>query len=249
MSEQPSVGVIVPTWQEEETIGPLLEALREAVPAARVLVVDDSPNEATVQAALAAEHPNLRIVHRMGKNGRGTAILEGMRLLLDEGCDLVVEMDADLSHPPEQIPEMVDSALREALDLVIASRYLPGGRVVGWPVSRRLLSRTANLVARTVLGIPVTDFTTGFRVYSRAACEAILEHCGNRAKGFVALSESLVAVHGTGLKIGEVPSVFTNRQVGGSAMGLGEIWGGMVGLARIRGLAKELRRSRADLGR
>jgi len=143
----------------------------------------------------------------------------------------------------------VDTAIREELDLVIASRYLPGGRVVNWPLSRRVLSRTANLVAHSVLQVPVTDCTTGFRVYSRRACEVILAHCGNRGSGFICLSESLVAVHYSGLRIGEVPSVFTNRSTGGSAMGLGEIWGGVVGLARIRGLVRELRRSQAGLGR
>jgi glycosyltransferase involved in cell wall biosynthesis len=243
MSEQRSVGIIVPSWQEEETIGPLLEALQDVAPEARVLVVDDSPDDRTVDAARATGHPGLRIIHREGKGGRGTAVLDGMRLLLDEGCTLVVEMDADLSHPPEQIPELLEAARREDLDLVIASRYLPGGRVVNWPLSRRLLSRTANLVARGVLRVPVSDCTTGFRVYSRSACEAILTHCGNRVSGFIGLSESLVAVHYSGLRIGEVPSVFTNRSAGGSAMGLGEIWGGLVGLARIRGLARELQRS------
>lgn len=235
------LGIIVPTYKEQECIGVLLRALHESAPEATKLVVDDSPDEATVEAVAREDLPNVEAWHRKGK-GRGTAVLDGMRRLLDEGYDWVIEMDADISHPPEQVPDLYRAATERKLDLVIASRYVPGGKTVNWPLQRRILSRGANLLARLALGIPVADYTTGYRIYSRAAVEKCLEHCGGRGSGFIVISECLVSVYYRGLAVGEIPSTFTDRELGQSTMGPKEMIYGLLGLWKIRKLRKALER-------
>ncbi len=237
----PRYGIIVPTYKEQEGIALLLKDLRAHNPDSPIVVIDDSPTDDTVKAAQGAGVPNVAVTHRKTKAGRGTAVVEGLKQLLPQGCQYLVEMDADFSHPPKQIPALVEEAHRRGLDALIASRYTEGGKIENWPLSRRALSKMTNLVARTLLRIPAKDYTSGFRVYSRRAAEVLAEHGGKKATGFIALSEFLVALYYRGFKVGETPTVFTNRIRGESTLDLNEMKNALNGMLQIYGLARELK--------
>ncbi len=239
----PTPGVVVPAYKEAETIGPLVRAILEALPRAQVLVVDDSPDAGTVDAVTRLQAPAVRVIHRDTKGGRGSAVLDGLRDLHARGCDPLIEMDADHSHPPSQLPALIDEAAARGLDLLIASRYVRGSRIVNWPVSRRVFSALSNRLARAVLGVPIADYTNGYRVYSRRGAATVLATCGRLGKGFIALSESLVNLHYRGLRVGETPTVFTNRVRGESSLSYSEIRSACVGLFRISALRRQLEAS------
>jgi len=236
------IGVVLPSYNEAENIAALVSAIRAAVPEAMIVVVDDSPDLATVEAVAPLRGPLVRVIHRGAKEGRGTAVLLGMRELLETGCDVVVEMDTDFSHAPAQIPEVV-AALRDA-DMVIASRYVAGGRIVNWPLSRRIFSRAANVLERTLFGVPVRDYTGGYRAYSRRAAELIVGTCGKVGRGFIPLCEIAVTVHHHGMRVIEVPTTFVNRTRGKSSFSAAEVWEAVRGLGRIYALKRRLMRRR-----
>lgn len=225
-----SPGIVIPTFREAENIAQLVAQLRDVASDARIVVVDDSPDLETVNAVTPMAGPTLEIVHRGGKGGRGSAVLEGMRTLVARGVDVVIEMDADHSHPPSELPRLLDEFQRQRLDLLIASRYLKDSRIENWPITRRIFSRAANTLARTTLGVPVHDYTNGYRLYSRRAAELVVAECGKSGSGFIALSEILVTLHYHGLRIGELPTVFVNRARGDSSLNAHEILSAAVGL-------------------
>ena len=163
----------MPTYNERENLEAMTGRVRAAVPEADLLVVDDNSPDGTGELAdkLAAEDSHVRVLHRPGKGGLGAAYLAGFSWALEQDYGAVVEMDADGSHQPEQLPLLLD-ALRHA-DLVLGSRWVPGGRVLNWPKSREVLSRGANIYARLMLGIPLKDATGGYRVYRAATLRAI----------------------------------------------------------------------------
>lgn len=234
------IGVVIPTYNEADNIAALVTAIRDAISGAAIVVVDDSPNLATVRALDPLRGPAVRVIHRDTKAGRGTAVLLGMAELLAAGCDAVVEMDADFSHTPAQIPELV-AALAGA-DMVVASRYVSGGRIVNWPLSRRIFSRLANTLARALLRVPIHDYTGGFRAYSRRAAELIGATCGKFGRGFIPLSEIAVNVHYGGLRVIEVPTTFVNRARGQSSFSVAEVADAVRGLMQIYALKRRLAR-------
>jgi dolichol-phosphate mannosyltransferase len=242
MSRSP-VGIVVPTFREAENIGPLISALHVAAPGAAIVVVDDSPDLATVTAVEALSDPDVEVVHRHGKGGRGSAVLSGMGRLLKYPVETIVEIDADHSHPPSELPALLEHARRHQLDLLIASRYLERSRIENWPLTRRVFSRTANMVARSTLRVPVRDYTNGYRLYSRRAAELVVERCGHAGSGFIALSEILVTVHCHGMRIGEHPTVFVNRIRGESSVNTREVLGAVSGLWSTIQLRRRLRRT------
>jgi dolichol-phosphate mannosyltransferase len=227
------LGVVVPTFKEQENVAALLAAVAKAAPGCAVVVVDDSPDSATADAARATG--KAAVVARGKKLGRGSAAREGLKLLLEKGCAPIVELDADFSHPPEQIPALAAELESKGLDLLIASRYVPGSRIENWPLGRRWFSLFANCVARAALGVPVRDYTNGFRCYSRRAAELVAASCGKKGDGFIALSEILVNLNRAGFAIGETPTVFVNRRRGESSLSLREVLGAAAGLLRLIG--------------
>jgi dolichol-phosphate mannosyltransferase len=241
MTKTPKYGIVIPTYNEQDGIAQLLQDLRTYNPEAAIIVVDDSKGTATVDAARAANVSNVVITHRKTKGGRGTAVVDGIKHMLAQGIEYVVEMDADFSHPPKQIPDLIAEARKRSLDVLIASRYTTGGKIENWPLTRRMLSKATNLVATTLLRVPVKDYTSGFRVYSRRAAEILAEHGGKKATGFIALSEFLVALYYRGFNVGETPTVFTNRIRGESSMDLTEMRNAFNGMIQIYGLARELK--------
>jgi dolichol-phosphate mannosyltransferase len=212
-----SLLVVIPTYNERENLLPIIERVRAAVPAAHVLVVDDASPDGTGQLAeqLAAADPRVRVLHRAGKAGLGAAYLAGFGWALNQGYQVVVQMDADGSHPPEFLPAML-TALEHA-DVVLGSRYVPGGTVVNWPRHRELLSRGGNLYSRLALGVDIRDITAGYRVFRRRVLgELMLGEVSSQGYCFQ-IDMAWRAVR-AGFRVREVPITFTERERGSSKM-------------------------------
>lgn len=244
-----NIGIVIPSYNESDNIIPLIQEIRRYMSDALIVVVDDSPDVRTKVAVETLRLPQVQVIHRHEKGGRGSAIIEGVRRLRGRECEIIVEMDADFSHPPKQIPELVDYLQKKKLDLLIAARYLPESRIENWPLSRRIFSKFSNLLTRRTLKVPISDYTNGFRVYSRAASEIIVAHCGNHGKGFIPLSEILVNIYYRGLRVGEVPTVFVNRVRGESSLNFQEIKNAFFGLCMIYAMKKDLQKQKFPLAR
>jgi dolichol-phosphate mannosyltransferase len=209
--------MVVPTYDEAENLAWIVERVRRAQPGVDVLVVDDDSPDGTGRIAdeLAAADPQVRVLHRTGKGGLGAAYLHGFSFALAEGYDVIGEMDADGSHQPEQLALLLDG-LADA-DLVIGSRYVPGGSIVNWPRRRELLSRGGNLYVRLLLGIRVRDATAGYRVFRRSALEKI-ELDSVQSTGYVFQTDLVTRCLHAGLSVREVPIEFVERVRGHSKM-------------------------------
>ena len=210
--------VVVPTFNERDNIVPFLTALRAAAPEADVLVVDDNSPDGTGQAAeqTAADLGQIKVLHRPGKQGLGSAYRHGFTVALDEGYDIVVTMDVDFSHDPAVVPTMIGT-LGAGADAVVGSRYVDGGGTENWPLHRRLLSRWGNRYAGAVLGLRLRDITSGFRAYRADALRAI-EHGTTAAEGYAFLTELVRRLIRRGYSVVEVPITFRDREHGISKM-------------------------------
>lgn len=209
--------MVIPTYNEAENIAWIVGRLRAAEPDVDVMIVDDGSPDGTGRIAdeIAADDPQVQVVHRTEKAGLGAAYLHGFKIALDQGYDVVGEMDADGSHQPEQLYRL-RSALLDA-DLVIGSRYVPGGSVVNWPLFRRLLSAFGNLYVRLLLGIKVHDSTAGFRLFRRSTLEKIDVNSVN-VTGYVFQTDMAWRTLQAGLTVHEVPIEFIERERGDSKM-------------------------------
>jgi dolichol-phosphate mannosyltransferase len=215
--------VVVPTHNEESNIVEILDRLRDVVPDADIMVVDDASTDGTrrlVKERIATDE-RLRIEERAAKRGLGDAYLHAFRIALDEGYEAVVEIDADMSHDPEVLPTMLDVAER-GIALVIGSRYVPGGTVIGWPRRRTWLSRWGNRYAAIVLGLAVNDATAGYRVYRTDTLRRIGID-GVQAGGYGFQVEMTYRVVRAGLGVVEIPIAFRDRVAGQSKMHRGII--------------------------
>jgi dolichol-phosphate mannosyltransferase len=229
--------VIIPTYDERDNIGPLLEKLLGLPYGLHVLVVDDASPDGTGDfvAEWRERQPRLHLLRRPGKLGLGSAYRDGFRYALDHGAEYIFEMDADFSHDPQAIGDFL-AAARDA-DLVLGSRYLGGVRVVNWPLSRLILSRSANVYTRLVTGLPVHDATGGFKCFRRRALEGIrLDKV--RSDGYAFQIEVSFKCWKRGFRIREIPIVFVDRRAGVSKMNRRIIWeaAGMVWRLRLMGL-------------
>ena len=211
----------LPTYNEIQNLEPMVRALgevfeREALDG-RVLVIDDASPDGTGELAdrLAAELPYVEVLHRASKQGLGPAYIAGFRRALAEGAELIMEMDCDFSHDPDDVPRLVRAASRA--DLAIGSRYVPGGRVENWGAVRRVVSRAGSVYARLVLGIGVRDLTGGFKCYRRVVLETI-DLDSVSSLGYTFQVETTFRALRAGFKIEEVPIAFSDREVGGSKM-------------------------------
>ncbi len=215
--------VVLPTYDEAENILPLSELVLAVAPGLDVVVVDDNSPDGTgdLVAERARTETRLHLIRRAGKLGLGTAYLAGFRYGLEHGFDQVFTMDADFSHNPKYIPRMLEEMERH--DVVIGSRYVPGGGIENWPVHRRILSAFANFYARTLLRLPVHDCTAGFRCYSADVLETV-EPFDIKASGYSFLEEMAFRVCRCGFSVGEVPIVFENRRAGSSKIDSPEIY-------------------------
>ncbi|WP_422933079.1 polyprenol monophosphomannose synthase [Sinomonas sp. P47F7] len=209
---------IIPTYNELESLPKTLGRLRSAVPASDVLVADDNSPDGTGELAdrIAAEDPQVHVMHRKGKEGLGAAYIAGFRWALEHDYDVIVEMDADGSHQPEQLPRLLE-AVEQGADLVIGSRWVQGGSVVNWPFYRQLISRTGSTYSRIMLGLKVKDMTAGYRAFRRTTLEKLdLDDVDSVGYGFQV--DLAWRVDKMGLKVVEVPVTFVERELGSSKM-------------------------------
>ena len=208
---------MVPTYNERDNLEWLVGRIRSSVPWVDVLVVDDGSPDGTGDLGdrMAAADPQVTVLHRATKTGLGAAYLEGFAVALARGYDVVGEMDADGSHQPEQLPRLL-SALEHA-DLVIGSRWVPGGSVVNWPLSRKVLSVGGNLYARLLLGMPLRDITAGYRLFRRSTLETI-DLGSVESAGYIFQTDLAFRTLRAGLRVVEVPIQFVERVRGQSKM-------------------------------
>lgn len=211
--------VVLPTYNEIENLDSISTAILAALPAATLLVVDDGSPDGTGERAdeLAALDPRIRVRHRPAKQGLGRAYLDGFGVALDGGATAVVQMDADWSHDPEVLATLIGPLERDEADLVIGSRYTPGGGVVDWGLGRRVVSRGGSIFARVVLGLGPHDLTGGFKAW-RAATLGAIPFEGVHAGGYVFQIEMTYRASLAGARIREVPITFRDRRVGLSKM-------------------------------
>ena len=214
--------VVVPTYNELANLPVLTAGLMEQ-PNLRLLVVDDQSPDGTGRLAdqLAREHSGrIRVLHRTGHRGLGRSYVDGLREALREPVDVICQMDADLSHDPSQLPALIAAA--DESDVVIGSRYVPGGRIVNWPLRRRLLSRFANAYVRTVTRLVVRDCTSGYRCWQRDALASLpLDHL--TSDGYAFLVEMLYVAARRGCRVSEVPITFVERRLGESKLSSGVV--------------------------
>lgn len=209
--------VIIPTYNESGNVERIVGRVRSALPEVHVLIADDNSPDGTGQLAdqLAAGDDHVNVMHRLGKEGLGAAYLAGFTWALEMGYDVVIEMDADGSHQPEQLHFLLE-ALRDA-DLVLGSRWVQGGSVVNWPKSREFLSRGGNWYTRVALGMPLRDATGGFRAF-RASTLRALDLDGVGSAGYIFQVDLAYRTVQAGLRVVEVPIEFIEREVGTSKM-------------------------------
>jgi dolichol-phosphate mannosyltransferase len=210
--------IVLPTYNEAENLERLVEAVLAAVPEGRVLVVDDASPDGTgaLADALAERHGAVEVLHRPGKAGLGLAYVNGFAYALAMGAGYVVEMDADFSHDPADLPRLIGAA-RAGADLALGSRYVAGGGVRDWDLLRRTISRAGCRYARTVLGVGVRDLTGGFKCFRASALEAI-EFETARSEGYAFQVELTYRALARGLRVEELPITFREREAGDSKM-------------------------------
>jgi dolichol-phosphate mannosyltransferase len=207
--------VCLPTYNERENLAALVQALgRHGV---RVLVIDDASPDGTGELAdrLAEELDYVEVLHRPRKEGLGPAYLDGFRRALAEGAELILEMDCDFSHDPDDVPRLIGAT--DDADLVLGSRYVPGGAIGNWGLVRRAVSAGGSLYARLLLGVPIRDLTGGFKCYRREVLEAI-DLAAVSSRGYAFQIETTYRAIRAGFRVVEVPIVFVDREVGGSKM-------------------------------
>jgi dolichol-phosphate mannosyltransferase len=212
------VFVVTPTYQEADNIGEFLERTRAAVPDADILVVDDNSPDGTADVAeeIGRRVGNVEVLRRPKKAGIGDAFRAGFSVGLERGYDVIVQIDADLSHDPAALPDMI-GALEKGADASIGSRYVPGGSIPHWPWHRRAMSKWGNRYATLVLGMPIRDATSGYRAY-RAETLKRVDLARTRAKGYGFQIELAYNIWRQGGEIAQVPIVFTDRVRGNSKM-------------------------------
>lgn len=210
--------VVTPTYNEKDNLPRFVEAVRTAFPEADLMIVDDGSPDGTgeIADAIAARDPQVKVMHRAGKLGLGTAYIQAFQKGLAEGYDRFFEMDADLSHDVRYLPDFV-RALDEGADVVIGSRNIPGGGVEGWGLGRHVISKGGSLYSRTILGLGVKDLTSGYKAFTRRALEAI-DIDAVHSNGYSFQIEMTYRALRRGMRVTEVPIVFVDRTAGRSKM-------------------------------
>lgn len=224
--------IIIPTYNEEKNIFKLVKTVKKYLPKYKVIVVDDTPNSKSKM--ILRKLSNVDVFLRKGKKGRGSAVLFGLKKSLkDKKNKIFIEMDADFSHKPSELKRNVKFFFKNKCDLLISSRYLYKSRIYNWSLSRRIFSKSANFLAKNLLGIKVSDYTNGYRIYSRNAAKTIVRDCGKIGDGFIVLSEILLSIYKARLNIKEIESIFVNRVRGESSVNFSLIVKSFLGLIKL----------------
>lgn len=229
-----NIAIIIPTFNEQDNIEKLLIEIRKNVYKCHIFVIDDSPKDYIREIVFNNSSYNTYI-HRLDQKGRGSAVIHGLDIALKSSKDfnLFIEMDADFSHNPKQLIELIKYFQINQVDLLVASRYMEESKIINWDISRKILSYFANKLAYILLRIPISDYTNGFRVYSKRAVTEIVSQCGKIGDGFIVLSEILMVINKKNYKIDQVPTVFLNRERGKSSVSLKLIIISLVGLIKL----------------
>ncbi len=227
--------VIIPTYNEVDNICNLVKSILSINSNINALVVDDNSPDGTSNEVkkLIKKNKRAHLIKREKKDGRGSAVLEGIKYGIRSriNYDKIVEMDADFSHRPEDFMKLIDKS--KSADVVIGSRYHPESKILNWPLRRKIISRLSNIYARLILGIPIKDYTNGYRVYSRKAADVIIKF-NIKLKGYIVLSEIAYKLYKQGFTFAEVPTVFINRKKGESNTNFRELLGALLGIIKIK---------------
>ena len=229
------INIIIPTYNEENNIVKLLKEINKRLSNAKITIVDDSKIN-KIEKILKKEKlgKNIKYIHRKNSRGRGSAVLFGFKKRLKKNTkQIFIEMDADFSHNPSELKKNIRLFKNKKSDLLIASRYLPQSKIFHWSISRRIFSKSSNILARIILNINITDYTNGFRIYSKEATKLIVKKCGKIGDGFIVLSEILLILNINKFKINEVSSIFVNRVRGESSVNLKLIIQSLLGLIKL----------------
>ena len=234
-----TIAIIIPAFKESDNIEKLISSILKILENPLIIIIDDSPDRKTQEKIKTFN--NIRYIYRGKKLGRGSAVIDGMKNLVNEKeINKIIEMDADLSHDPSEIQNNLKIFEKENLDLLISSRYLKDSKITNWNLKRRVFSILANLLAKFVLKIPITDYTNGFRIYSKNSIKHIVANCGEIGDGFIILSEILIELYFNNFKVSEIHSHFNNRTRGESSVNLRLILDSFFGLLKIYKKKKEI---------
>ena len=228
-----NIGIVIPTFNEENNIVKLIKTIKSKFKDSLIVIVDDSLHK-KIWNLIKKNKLKVSYIYRGKKLGRGSAVRVGLKKLLkNKKIKFFVEMDADFSHNPVELPKNINYFYKNSLDLLIGSRYLKKSKIINWSLSRRIFSFLANYLARNLLKIPISDFTNGYRIYSKNSVKKIIKNCGKVGSGFIMLSEILVELHINNFKIREIESIFVNRARGESSVNLKLILVSLLGLIKL----------------
>lgn len=231
-----NIGIIIPSYNESTNIKILTKSIFSYLPNAKIIVVDDSgiKENARLHKYIKSQKKNITLISRFKKEGRGSAVVTGLKeMFKDKKIDYFFEMDADLAHDPKDFYKFLDSIKLHKADLVIGSRYLDKSKIIKWPLRRLILSKIINAFINVWLGISLSDYTNGFRLYNRKSV-LFLSKATLRENGFIALSEIAFKLKNNGFKLTEVPINFTDRTRGKSSADRKEYTSALIGIVRIK---------------
>jgi len=227
--------IIIPTFNERKNIEKLIPPIFSILPKAIILVVDDNSPDKTGRAVfgLQKKYKNLYLIKRKGKGGRGSAVIDGLKYILEKkpDVDVFVEMDADFSHEPQELPNII--RLSKPKTVIFGSRYVKRSKIINWPLSRRIASKISNGLIRLILNVGLNDNTNGYRCYRKDAVKLLVAH-KYISSGYILLSESANLLHQNGFRFIEMPSVFYNQKLKKSNATLSEFLNAFINLIRIR---------------
>ena len=228
-----NIGIVIPTFNEENNIERLVKKIKSKFKDSLIIIVDDSHHKKTWHL-IRKKKLRVNYIHRGKKLGRGSAVIFGLKKLIkNKKIKVFVEMDADFSHDPDELPRNINFFYKNSLDLLIGSRYLKKSKIINWSLRRRIFSILANYLARNLLKIQIYDFTNGYRIYSKRSVKKIIRNCGKIGGGFIVLSEILVELYINNLKISEIKSTFIDRKRGESSISLKLILVSLFGLIKL----------------
>ena len=226
------IGIVIPTYNEKENIFKLTKKLLRLYPNSRIFIIDDTKSYNLKKYFI--NKKKINYILRKNKKGRGSAVIDGFKeALKNKKIKVFVEMDADFSHKPEELKKNLKTFKINKLDLLVSSRYLSDSKIFNWSIQRRIFSLLANFLARVLLNVGVTDYTNGYRMYSKKALKIVVSKCGKIGDGFIVLSEILLQLKMNNLKISDTPSIFINRKRGESSVNFRLIIESLFGLIKL----------------
>jgi dolichol-phosphate mannosyltransferase len=226
-----NVAIIIPCYNEQDNIVKLIKIIKYFLPKVCIYIIDDSVG---LETSFLISKKKINYYHRAKKLGRGSAVIYGLKkALLNKKVRIFIEMDADFSHNPKELKRNINLFKKNKLDLLVSSRYLKNSQIINWPLSRKVLSFLANYLAKKILKLPLSDYTNGFRIYSKRSAYRITKECGKIGDGFIVLSEILLQLFKSNYKIYETSTIFHNRLRGESSVSLKLIFNSFTGLLKL----------------